>query len=358
MPNKRAYNLLKIIQNEKIDALLVTKPENIFYLTSFSADKGTLLICPEKTFFITDFIYEEAASKFFREKGVHVLTAKGRDSFEKTIDAVLRKFRMKRLGFEGLSLNLTQYERIKNLVKIKKLIPTKNAVESLREIKEKKEIVLLNEAIGITAKTLKEVKKKIRPGAKELEIVKYIKENLIRFGGDGFSFEPIVATQPSASQPHYVPGKRKLGKSNSVLIDMGVKLDGYNSDLTRMISLGKISSKFKDLYNMLLNAQRSAIEIVKPGIRMLEIDTAARQFLENKGLGKFFGHSTGHGIGLEIHERPIISNTNTDILKEGMVFTIEPGIYIPGFCGLRIEDTVLVTKNGCEVLTDDIDKSI
>jgi Xaa-Pro aminopeptidase len=357
MQQKRISALIKKIEdNNTIDALLVTKPENIFYLTSFTADTVLLVIGLKKRFIVTDFIYAEAVNGYFKD--IEVFVANSKESLWETMSTALNKYGIKRLGFESCSFSLFHYKKLKRILKGPRLIATEHIIEYLREIKENKEILILKDAIRTTAKTLKRIKQLIRPKITELTVSKYIKEIFIKEGAGGYSFEPIVATQPFSSQPHYKPREKCLGTNKVILIDMGARLRGYNSDLTRMLSLGKISTKFKGLYNILLDAQRYAIELIRPGIKIHNVDMAARQHIDKKGLGKFFGHALGHGIGLEIHERPNISSSNKERLKEGMVFTVEPGIYIPGYGGLRIEDIALVTNKGCQLLTNDINKSV
>lgn len=353
---KRLNALIRKIETERIDALLVTKPENIFYLTSFSSDSVVLVVSPNKCFAITDFRYAEAASNEIGGFELIVLNNTF-DTFGKAISAVLDKQKIKKVGFESRAVTFSQYRNVKRALKNKVLVPTEDMVESFRETKDTGEIADMRKALAITKATLREVKRLLKPQLTELAVSRYIKEAFIRKGAGGTAFEPIVATQPGASQPHYsAASEKKLGNNKPVLIDMGAKYKGYNSDLTRVCSLGKINSKFTRLYTILIDAQRKAIDIIKPGAKISDVDNAARQYIANKGFGKFFGHSLGHGIGLEIHERPTINHRNNDALKEGMVFTVEPGIYLPGYGGLRIEDTIHVTKKGCKVLTDDIDK--
>jgi len=356
MHKNRIGALIKKFENYNIDGLIVTKPANTFYLTAFSADRIALVINPKKNFVITDFVYLEAASRFFGD--FEVFITKDKITLSEAISMAADKYKIKRLGFESLSLSFSSYKKIKKALKGKLLVATENIIESIREIKENDEILALKKVLKITAETFKDVKKRLRPEITELAVAKYIKETFIKNGADGCSFEPIIATQPSASQPHYTPTLKRLGNNKAILVDMGAKLGGYNSDLTRMCSLGKIRSKFTSLYNILVDAQKRAIDRIRPGTKISAVDSAARQHIDSKGLGKFFGHALGHGIGLETHERPSISNSNKNFLKENMVFTVEPGIYIPGYGGLRIEETVRVCKGGCEVLTDDIDKSI
>ncbi|MBL7071313.1 MAG: aminopeptidase P family protein [Candidatus Omnitrophica bacterium] len=358
MSKKRIGALVDLLRKNKIGALLVTKPENIFYLTGFTSTRIMLAVNAKKSFAVTDFIYAEAASKTLKRHGIDVYIADCKSSPEKIISSTLNKYRVKGLGIESHSMNLDHFQKLKGSLKKTHLVLTAGIVESLREIKDAGEIRSLKKAIGVTADTFKSVKMMLRPKTTEAELARSIKVIFIKNGADGSSFEPIVAGQPAASQPHYIPSLSKLGNNNAILLDIGCKLSGYNSDLTRMCSLGKITPKFVKLYAVLLEAQRRAIEHVKPGVKICDIDHEARQYIESKGLGRFFGHNTGHGIGLEIHEHPSVSSTNVNTLKEGMVFTVEPGIYIPGYGGLRIEDVIMVTRNGRKVLTHDIDKSI
>ncbi len=352
---KRIANLIKKLEESKIDALIVTKPENVFYLTSFSSDSVILLINPKKSFAITDFRYAEAASSAIR--GFELIVLNNRlDSFPRAISATLSKCRAKKIGFEASSATFSQYRKIKRAIGNKMLVSAADPIEALREIKEVEEINLIKQAFAITKETLKEVKRIISSDITEIEILRYIKQAFIKKGAEGAAFEPIVATQPGASQPHYKTTAKRLGNNKPILIDMGAKYEGYNSDLTRICILGKIKSKFNRLYTVLLDAQKRALDLVRPGAKISDVDNAARQYIADKGFGKFFGHSLGHGIGLEIHEKPTIDHRNDNPLRDGMVFTVEPGIYIPGYGGLRIEDAVLVTKNGCKVLTYDIDK--
>jgi len=337
---------------------LVTKPENIFYLTSLAATNIALVINHKKNFAVTDFIYAEAATRSFKSLGIDIFVSNNKKTSGEIISSVLNKYRIRSLGVESQYMNLEDFRRLNRTLRRKSLISTRGLVESLREIKDTEEIRALKKAVKVTADTLKNVKSALHPSATEKEISRYTKEMFMKNGADELAFEPIIASQPYASQPHYVPKKVRIGTNKAILIDIGCKSEHYNSDLTRMCSLGKITSKFVKLYAILLDAQRRAIERIRPGVKICDIDLAARQHIENKGLGRFFGHNTGHGIGLEVHEMPVVSRSNKGLLKEGMVFTVEPGIYIPGYGGLRVEDVVRVTRKKHEILTDDIDKAI
>lgn len=354
---KRLSALIKNLEAHNIDSLIVSKEENIFYLTSFSSDNAVLAVSPRKSFLITDFRYAEAADRQTAGGLELVVLNNTLSTIAKAVAYALDRQKAKRVRFEPHAVTFEQYKNMKAAAGRRPLAPAKGMVESLREVKDAGEIASLSKALSITKATLIEVKRILRPQATESAMVRCIKESFIQKGADGTSFEPIVAGQPGASQPHYkTPPDKKLGNNMPILIDMGAKYEDYNSDLTRMCPLGKINAKFAQLYSILIDAQRKAIALIKPGEKISNVDDAARQHIAGKGFGEFFGHSLGHGIGLETHEGPAINHRNEGLLREGMVFTIEPGIYLPGYGGLRIEDTVLVTRKGRRVLTDDIDK--
>lgn len=354
---KRLNALIKNLEIRKIDALIVSKQENVFYLTSFASEAAALVITPKKSFAITDFRYAEAADRQIVGKFELVVLNNTLNTFAKAIAFCLDKQKVKTAGFEPRAVTFAQYKNMKTAAGKRPLIPVEGIVESLREIKDAEEIRRLSKALSITKATLKEIKLLLEPRSTELAILRRIKESFIQKGAEGPSFEPIVATQPGASQPHYAAlSKKKLGNNKPILIDLGAKYEGYNSDLTRMCPLGRINAKFTRLYKVLLDAQKKAIDLIIPGAKISDLDKAARQYIAGEGFGEFFGHSLGHGIGLETHETPAINYKNEGLVKEGMIFTVEPGIYLPGLGGLRVEDTIQVTKEGCRVLTDDIDK--
>ncbi|MBN1872173.1 MAG: aminopeptidase P family protein [Candidatus Omnitrophica bacterium] len=355
--NKRRINsLIKKIELIKLDAFLISKPVNLYYLTSFQASHAHLIVSNKGIIAVTDFIYAEAAAECLKD--CRVITAGSAEDRWKSLSEVLRKMRIGRMGFEADYLNFADFKNISNLLKHTKLVPCINLMEEIRQVKEKGEIAAIRKSIEITGKALNLTGKQLGANKTEREIAHYIKENCIRCGAEGLAFEPIVATQPNASKPHYCPMQKRLGKDSLILLDFGALYKGYNSDLTRMRSIGKIKSRFKKIYSIILEAQKRALDSIRPGVKISDLDSAARQHIEKKGFGKFFGHSLGHGIGLEIHELPVVSGKNKNKLEQGMVFTVEPGVYIPGFGGMRIEDIALVKEKGCEVLTDDIDKSI
>ena len=226
----------------------------------------------------------------------------------------------------------------------------KNIIENLRAVKDLREIEAIKRSVNVTRDVLKKVTGKIRPGISEQSISDSIECEFIKRGAR-IAFETITACGRNCSKPHAHATKDRIASNDVVMLDMGCRLDLYNSDITRMVFIGKVKDKIKEIYGIVRAAQSAAIEKIKPGVKISEIDLAGRGYIARKGYSKFFGHSLGHGIGMDVHEEPSISKKNDNILKSGMVFTIEPAIYLPKLGGVRIEDMVLVTDKGCEVLT-------
>ncbi len=313
------------LSRHKLDALLVSKEANVAYLSNLRGE-GSLLITPTKKILLVE-------------------------PLEDSLAILVKKLRLKRVGLESAWLSLASYRRLKKAVRKVKLTPTANIVEGLRAIKTAEEIKLLRKAAALAVKSFKFAEKLIAPGKTEQEVAMEIQYFMRKSGAEACAFETIVASGKRSSLPHGPSSRKIIRKNEAVLVDLGCRLSGYNSDLTRMAFLGKIRGKLKRVYEVVLKAQQQAIQEVRAGKRASGIDRIARQYITRAGLGAFFGHALGHGIGREVHEYPPISSKNHQILKEGMVFTIEPGVYIPGFGGVRIEDMVLVTKTGCEILT-------
>lgn len=347
--DKAAVNRLRAeLLRLKVTALLITDRANVAYLSNFTGE-GQLLITPTQKFLIVDPRFAEFAAKTVKTWQIWK-----RQSFaplEESILHLVNKLKLKRLGFESTSISYGRYRKLSRILKILQLIPTTNIVEGLRSIKSTQEIRVLKKAARLAVKSFNFAKKIIKPGKKEVEIARELQYFMRRHGAEDSSFDIIVASGKRSSLPHGPVSQRIIKRNESILVDLGCRISGYNSDLTRMVFLGKIGGTFRRNYEVVQEAQRLAIKAVKAGIEISQIDQIARQFITKKGIGQFFIHALGHGIGREIHEQPAISPTNHDILKEGMVFTVEPGVYIPGLGGIRIEEMVLVKKNGCEILT-------
>ena len=354
MPS-RAAKLLEKLRNNSVDALLVSKEANVSYLCGYPCRDSYLLVHPKKTIFITDFRYVEEARKNI--PGVKVFQY---DNLFKDTAALAKRLKIRRLGFEAKDLNFAEYSKIRSYLGHKtKLKDTFNIVETLRQTKDPQEINFIRQAIKITGQTFEFIQKFLKPGIKELEIAAEI-EHFIRYQGAKMSaFNILIASGPNSSLPHALISSRKIKPGEPILIDIGVDINGYKSDLTRVFFLDKIPNVQRRIYGIVQEAQDKAIAEVKPGRIIADIDSIGRKHIEEQGFGRYFGHSLGHGIGLEVHEEPSISSKNkAQRLEEGMVFTIEPGIYLPGKFGIRLEDMVLVTKKGAQVLSGAVNKSI
>lgn len=335
----------------KIDSFLVTHDVNIRYLTDFPASESWLLVSPSQSFYLTDFRYMLEAKKGL--KGINV--KRFTKSLQHAALEVAQDLEVKRFGFDDRHISLSSFKQLKKeCPKGIQLIAVKNLVEDLREIKSIDEISRIRKALALHRQAYELIKKEVKAGVTEKEIFKLL-ENFVKSKNAGFSFPSIIASGPNSCFPHARISDRKIRSNESVLIDMGIDVDGYKSDLTRMVLLGRIPRLIRETHDFVRRAQALAIEYVRPGRRASEIDYQARNYLTKNRLGKFFGHSLGHGVGLEIHENPRISQSSSTILKEGMIFTVEPAVYIPNKFGIRIEDMVLVTRQGCEVLSGNID---
>jgi len=345
---RRLKNFLSRLKQEEFDGFIVSNPANISYLSGFIASDAYLLVSQKESVYFTDSRYtEEVKPKLNSLASLKKIKGSAFDLIADTC----RDLGLKRVGFEERHMPYAEYKRIKTLLNAKAyLIPSYNLIENLRQVKDSAEIKKIKEALRITNLALEFVKGFLRPGLRELEIAGEL-ERFIRYNGAGeAAFGIIVASGPNSSFPHHRPGQRKTRKDELLLVDIGVDYDGYKSDLTRVFFLAKINSLTRRIYEIVLKAQKKSISKIKPGVAASCVDSLGRNYIAQKGFGKFFGHSLGHGVGLETHEAPSISPRSECILVPGMVFTVEPAVYLPGKFGIRIEDMILVTGKGHEVL--------
>lgn len=349
-----ARDLIKRLRNSDLDGFIVSSPSSLSYLTQFHNPDAYALLSSRGLAYFTDSRYAESCKD--KLKGVLSLRIINGSIFASLAEDCLN-LGLKRVGFEERHLPYAEYKKIKECLKGKvSFVPTYSVIEGVREVKRPEEIIKIKKALEITASAIDFIKDFIELGVKEIEVAAEL-ERFIRYqGAKGSAFDIIVASGPNSAYPHHSPGSKKLEDNNNLLIDLGVDYLGYKSDLTRVFFLGKINSLYRRIYAIVAKAQDIAIKKIKPGEKVSIIDAASRNYINNKGYGKNFVHSLGHGIGLDIHESPNISPKSQEILKEGMVFTVEPAIYLPGKFGVRIEDMVLVTKHGCEVLSGAINK--
>lgn len=329
---------------------LITSPVNIRYLSGFTGSVGILFSDKTASTLIVDGRYTQQAVGEVH-KGIKVLQAPTGFSLWATAFDIIKKKKVRELGFEDDRMDVQSYNALKkNFPKIK-LISISSEIREARCVKSEKELSLIRQAASISDIVYDCIIRMVNPGITENDIAAEI-DYLVRvMGGEASAFEPIVASGAHSALAHHKPSSSVIKKNDLVIMDFGARYKGYNSDMTRMISFGAPSKKQLKLYNIIVKAQEAAIERIKSGVDCSIIDKAARDVLKKEKLSRYFEHATGHGIGLAVHEGPRLSPTSRDILKEGMVVTVEPGFYLPGIGGFRVEDMVLVKKNGYELLT-------
>jgi Xaa-Pro aminopeptidase len=320
---------------------------NIAYLTGFTSSFSLFLVGLKETVFFTDFRYIETAEKNVRADAI-IRTS---HDYLEEVKTEVRKRKIRRLGFESRVLSHAQYAELAGKVGEKKLVPLKDKVENLRAVKEEQEVSLIRKAVSLTERALRHIRTFFEPGVSEKDLAVELEVFFKLNGGGQTDFQPIVAFGEGSSMPHYVGSTRKLRMSDILLIDLGTSVEGYHADLTRTWLSRTMKPKEKEIYTIVLDAQQAAIDRIRPGVKLVSIDRAARELISKSGYGENFGHGLGHGLGLKVHELPRISAKSEGICRKGMVVTIEPGIYIPGWGGVRIEDDILVTEKGCEVLS-------
>ncbi len=350
----RLNRLLQTLENRHLDALFVTSCANIYYLSGYYSSDVFLFISKKTSYILCDKRYlEELINRTDKKSFKIALIEKDLTS---TLKQLIKRHRLKRIGFESENISFFLFNKIRcSLLKNSGLIPTQGTIEKLRSVKDKQEIANLTKAVHSNMIAFRKTMKYSSTGRSEHDVALLIKKLSINMDTE-LSFKPIVASGKSSSQPHHVASQSIIKNNAPLLIDMGIAQNHYKSDLTRTWFLGKITPNFKKLYNLVLDAQLIAISKIKPGVAFCEIDAAARNYFKKHAVKDNFLHSLGHGVGLEIHETPFVNSKNTQIVKSGMVFTVEPGLYFPNKFGIRIEDIIVVTEKGCEVLSGSLDK--
>lgn len=346
---QRRDKIRRQIKKHGLDAILISDEINVGYLTGFTGDSSYLLIGPANDILISDSRYttqiEEECGPIEKE-----IRGAGSTTLSLVVNT-LKKIKARRVGCESHKISKSLFDQIDSALATSELVDAGPMVETLREIKDAGELTEIRRSIDLAERTFEVIRSSLRGEQTEAEIASNLEHQIRMFGGDRCAFDPIVGVGERAALPHAVKTNKRIEESPLVLIDWGAKAGRYMSDLTRVLVTGKPTRKLEKIYNVVLQAQLNAIKEIKPGVSVKSIDRAARGFIEEAGYGKKFGHGLGHGFGLEIHESPFLSSNSDKTLKTGMVVTIEPGIYLPGWGGVRIEDDILVTKSGCEVLT-------
>jgi Xaa-Pro aminopeptidase len=347
---KRCANLRKLIRAARADSLLVTNFLNVTYLTGFTGDDSYLLVTADDELLVTDRRYTRQLSEecpklrlAVREPGEQIVPFTA---------GVIQAMGIERLGVEAGSMVLgTASGLLKQATEVS-LVECNGLVEQLRVIKDRREIELTRVACCHARRAFEVVRAGLTPQMTEFEAATELEYQARRLGARALSFRPIIAVGPRSELPHATPGDVRLGDSEFTLFDWGALSDLYMSDLTRMVVTGRLSAKFREVYGVVLTAQMAAIDAIAPGKTCEQVDQVARQIITKAGYGQAFGHGLGHGLGLEIHESPRLAQNQQVELRPGMIVTVEPGIYLHGWGGIRIEDDVLVTRTGHEVLSD------
>lgn len=345
--DNRLGNIRRKMASLDIDAVLVTKRVNYVYLSGFTGTAAILFISRERAALLTDFRYVEQASMQAPDYEIIRYTS---DQFGE-INRLLKSEGIKRLAFEDCHLSYKQYMQYSEKLETDEFVPLGGIIEELRSVKDQTEIGLIRKAVDIADGVFTHILGFIKPGITELDIAYEMEYYMKRLGAEGPSFETIVASGKRASMPHGVASEKKLEQGDVLTLDYGAIYKGYCSDITRTIFIGKPDEELEKIYRIVLDANRKGLESVKSGILAKEADLAARDFINEAGYGDNFGHGLGHGVGLEIHEDPTLSIRGDMVLKDGMVVTVEPGIYIPDLGGVRIEDMVVVNGENALVLT-------
>ncbi|MGI9469638.1 MAG: M24 family metallopeptidase [Rubripirellula sp.] len=346
----RLQRLTDSLEDLALDAMLVTGEINVRYLSGFTGDSSYLLVTPQQTTILSDGRYTAQISE--QCAGIETQIRSSTQLLRDVVKDVLGASGEKRVGIEADKLTLAEFQFLEAACEGIELVATTAVVEKLRMIKDEGEIASTRKAVEIAERVFTELVPKLTREHTERAVAHEIEHRMRLLGAEGCSFAPIVAAGPGAALPHYQPQDLALADHSSLLIDWGAKFQGYASDLTRTLHQQNASDAFKRAYDGVLEAQLAAIELIRPGVPVREIDAAARAALDRHGILDAFKHGLGHGTGLQIHESPRMSPISEEILESGMIITVEPGVYYDGDFGIRIEDDILVTDSGHQVLSN------
>lgn len=343
----RQENSRKILDSHRLDAILFTNLENIRYHCGFTGSDGAFVITQKESFFLTDSRYWTQADE--EVEGSRIIHYKKK---MEGIFSLLFDLKLKEIGFESASLPFSAYQfLIERLANEARLFPLEDQLRNLRAVKDAHELTLIRKAIDISSNAFFRITETLKEGVVEREVALEMESLMKRDGANAIGFDIIIASGKRSALPHGKASGKRIEKGDFILLDFGSGFQGYHSDQTRTVVCGNPSTEQQKIYRIVKEAHDRAIKKVRSGIPIGEVDEAARDHIRNQGYGEYFGHGTGHGIGLAVHEDPTVNSDNKGLLQAGMVFTIEPGIYIPDWGGVRIEDMVLVTAHGAEVLT-------
>ncbi|MBG9615136.1 M24 family metallopeptidase [Bacillus cereus] len=344
--NVRITNIQKQLHNYGIDGLLITKKENRQYATNFTGSAGVVLIAAHKAIFITDFRYVDQAKTEI--KAAEIIMHKG--NLEEEVANQVSKLNIQKLGIEDNNMTLQQFKKLQKYIHTE-MVPVCEIIEDIRLIKDTSEIETMKIAATIADEAFHHIVTFLKPGISETDVRDELEFFMRKKGATSSSFQIIVASGVRSSLPHGVASNKIIERGDIVTLDFGALYDGYCSDITRTVAIGEPSEEFQKIYNVVREALKRGTEAIKPGETAKSIDDITRNYITEHGYGQYFGHSTGHGLGLEIHEPLRLSQESKATLQEGMVVTVEPGIYIPNWDGCRIEDDIVITKDGYDVIT-------
>ena len=343
-------NLNAIFKKFKgVDGALITSEPCTLYLSGYSNDSAFILLTKDCALYFTDSRYTEEATAVCGDQA-EVITVNGASVFD-TISEYVQKFNIKTLGFEGRYVSYETYLKMQKAFDGVRLTSIDDFMDEARMVKTRDEISLIKKAAGINDKAFLRTLKKVKAGITEKQLSSELEYQMRKLGADGLAFTTIVAFGANTSKPHAHSGDTKLEEGMPVTIDFGCKVKGYCSDITRTFAFGDPGEDFKTVYEAVLEANLKGIEAVRAGIKAGDVDSASREYLRSKGLDKYFTHSTGHGVGVEIHENPYVKAMSDTVLKKNMIITVEPGVYMEGLYGVRVEDLILVENDGCNVIS-------
>lgn len=343
----RVNKLRERLDAEGLDAILVTSGFNRRYLSGFTGSSAYLLITSEKAYLLTDFRYIQQAEE--QAPDFEIIRHQG--SLSEEVGKQLQKMQVHTIGFEKQHVTYALYEELQRRATEVKWVPVEGLMEKLRLIKSMEELSTIQKACQIADDAFQHILGYIKPGVAEKEVAIELEFKMRKLGAQGPSFDTIIASGERGALPHGVASDKIIRSGELVTLDFGAYYEGYVSDITRTVAVGEPTEKMKEVYEIVRMAQENGVAKVKSGMSGKEADALTRDLIRDAGYGEYFGHSTGHGIGLEVHEGPGLSSKSDVVLKPGMIVTVEPGIYLPNVGGVRIEDDVVLTDNGCEILT-------
>ena len=342
----RIERLRALLTEKVVDAVLVTKEENVHYFSGFRGDSTALLVTHERLLLVTDSRYTEQASA---EASLYEIVEQ-RDGLYRKVAELAVEAGVVALGYEGAALVCDQYEKLKEMLG-EISFDTSLALDALRQVKDADEIALIRRACAIADEGFAHIIRYIQPGMTEMDVAAELEHYMRTLGSERPAFQTIIASGVRGSLPHGVASDKVIARGELVTMDFGAVCAGYHSDITRTICVGRADARQREIYDAVLSAQMRALAALRPGVTGIEVDRIARDSLAEKNFEQYFGHGLGHSLGLEIHEEPRLSKTGKHIMQPNMLITDEPGVYIPGWGGIRIEDTVLITADGSEPLT-------